>query len=179
VCEGQDELWFIDQHTAHERIIFERLKTEAHAGEVLRQSLLFPAILAIPPHFEALVETQRELFLRYGFDVEPVGPGRFAVRTVPAALHAQVAEQLLLDLLDELQALESSGLGTSGAEAELRILSRCACHAAVRSGDHLSADEARTLLQALDAVDFGGHCPHGRPVYHRVARAELERWFHR
>ena len=179
VCEGQGELVLIDQHAAHERVVFERLRRQACEHGIERQPLLFPTILEVPARFRPVIEEHGDLLSRYGFEVELVGPGRFAVRAIPAALSGADAETLLLDLFDEIESVQATGLGATAGDAQARVLSRCACHAAVRAGDALGAEEIRTLLLALDAVDFGAACPHGRPVYHGVSREEIEKLFRR
>ncbi len=178
VCAGEEGLVLIDQHAAHERVAFERLRRQAAEGVVQRQQLLFPEIVDLPPSQLSVLEERAAELLRYGVEVEPVGPGRFAVRAVPAALEGSDAAALVRDLLDELLGLGDVP-GTAGKDAEARILSRCACHAVVRAGDALDLVEARSLLVALDEVDFGANCPHGRPVYHVLSEAELGRFFHR
>jgi DNA mismatch repair protein MutL len=176
VCAGAEGLVLIDQHAAHERVAYERLRLQAQKGEVTRQQLLFPEVLELPAAHVRLLDERAGELLRWGIEVEAVGPGRFAVLALPAALQGADATALVQDLIDEL--LEE-GPGTTGEDARARILSRCACHAVVRAGDKLDLIEMRALLTALDTVDFGANCPHGRPVYHLIAANELERFFHR
>jgi len=179
VCEGDDELVLVDQHAAHERVAYERLRTAAEAGAVPRQQLLFPEPLDLSAAQAAVIEEHAAALADLGFEIEPVGPSRFAVRAIPAALDGADARRLAVELIDEVCALDEGGFGLAARDARARVLSRCACHAVVRAGDRVGVEEARALLAALDAVDFGAACPHGRPVYHRIRRGELERLFHR
>jgi DNA mismatch repair protein MutL len=179
VCEGQGELVLIDQHAAVARVAFERLRLQAAGRGIERQSLLFPAILAVPGRLLPVVEEHADLLLSFGVDVEAVGPERFAVRAIPTALTGADAERLLLDLLDELESVECPGHRVAAAEAQGRILSRLAGHAAIKAGGELNSEEIGTLFRALDAVDFAVACPHGRPVCHRLSRADLEKLFDR
>ena len=177
VAEGPDGLVLIDQHAAHERVTFERMRKQAQGGSVERQPLLFPDNVEVRPEVESLLAGRAAELVRLGFEIEPVGPRRLAVRAVPAALAGANSERLLGDLLEELEAFDD--LGDAGSEATASVLSRCACHAAVRAGDTLSTGEIAALLEAMDEIDFGANCPHGRPVYHRISRVELDRIFHR
>ncbi|MEE8410555.1 MAG: DNA mismatch repair endonuclease MutL [Myxococcota bacterium] len=176
VCQGDDELVLIDQHAAHERVAYENLQRQAAAAAIERQQLLFPEVVEVAPRLLALLEENWESLVEYGFEVEPTGPCRFAVKAIPAALGGADAKRLVEDLLDELDAI---GSGAPAATVRRRILSRCACHVSVRAGDALGSDEITELLRELDRVDFGANCPHGRPVSKRWARAELDGLFHR
>jgi DNA mismatch repair protein MutL len=179
LCGDEQGLIVIDQHAAHERVTFERLRQQRATGRIERQQLLFPEPVELPAHLTALLDEHSEALLAYGFEVEPVGPGRYAVRAVPALLVGARADELVRDLIGELAAIDEVGPGEAARDAEVQLLSRIACHGSVRAGQTLSPAETRALLLALDEVDFAAHCPHGRPVYHRIDRAELLRWFHR
>ena len=179
VCEGTDEIVLVDQHAAHERITFERLRAEAQRGAIESQQLLFPELLAPDALTSAQLEARREVFVSLGFDLETLGPAGVAVRAVPAALAGANIRRLVEGLLDELTQLDAAGVEAEGQARREALLSRCACHASVRAGDTLGPAQVRALLVALDEVDFGAACPHGRPVYQRLSRGELERLFHR
>jgi DNA mismatch repair protein MutL len=170
VCEGRDRLVIVDQHAAAERVTFERLRAEWRAGSVPSQLLLVPLRLEMDSVRAALVEDNEGLLRAFGIGADVSGPERVTVREVPVLLSGVDPERLLEDVLDELQ----SSRGRLETLSE-QILSTMACHASVRGGDALEADEARALLAALDEVDWAHHCPHGRPVSFEIPRGEVER----
>jgi len=170
VCEGRDRMVVVDQHAAAERVTFERLRAEWRAGSVPSQLLLVPLRLEMDSVRAALVEDNEGLLRAFGIGADVSGPERVTVREVPVLLSGVDPERLLQDVLDELQ----SSRGRLETISE-HVLSTMACHASVRGGDALEADEARALLAALDDVDWAHHCPHGRPVSFEVTRGEMER----
>lgn len=175
VCEGDGELVLIDQHAAHERVAFQRLRERANQGEVPTQRLLFPTTVELPAAEAAVVADGGDELAAVGFDVEPFGHGAVAVKAVPAGLR-QDPTQVLRELLGEL----ADRGGSRAVEERLdRVLATVACHSVVRAGDALGADEARALLAQMDGVDFRAHCPHGRPVLLRIGVPELARRFGR
>ncbi len=175
VCEDADGLVLIDQHAAHERVVFERLRAQLGQGGVVRQTLLFPEVVDLPASQVALVERAAQDLAALGVELSLAGPEQARVHAIPAALGGVDARRLVADLL----AAWADGGEVFRADFQLDLLSRAACHAAVRAGDALSEAEIRSLLVALDEIDFAGNCPHGRPVWHRFSRAELVALFHR
>jgi DNA mismatch repair protein MutL len=176
LCEGGDRLVLVDQHAAHERVAFERLRGEYAAGAIERQALLLPVAVDLDPgRAEAVREAQARL-TSLGFDVEPFGETTFLVRAVPALLGDDDPALLLEDLADSL-AVHGSHL--SAAESVDAILGRIACHSVVRVGRTLTAVEIGALLAALDALTYGSNCPHGRPVSVEFSRGQIERMFGR
>jgi DNA mismatch repair protein MutL len=175
VCEGDGELVLIDQHAAHERVAFQRLRDRADTDAVATQRLLFPTTLELPPGEAAVVADGGPLLGAVGFDVEPFGASAVAIKAVPAGLRhdpTQVLRELLGDLADRG--------GSRAVDERLdRVLATIACHSVVRAGDVLGADEARALLGQMDGVDFRAHCPHGRPVLLRIGVPEIARRFGR
>jgi DNA mismatch repair protein MutL len=175
VCEGDGELVLIDQHAAHERVAFQRLRERADTDAVATQRLLFPTTIELPPGEAAVVADGGPLLGAVGFDVEPFGPSAVAIKAVPAGLRhdpSQVLRELLGDLADRG--------GSRAVDERLdRVLATIACHSVVRAGDVLGADEARALLGQMDGVDFRAHCPHGRPVLLRIGVPEIARRFGR
>jgi DNA mismatch repair protein MutL len=176
VAQTVDGLVIVDQHAAHERLVYERLKREAAAGAVPAQALLIPEIVELPPgDAERLADaagTLRDL----GLTVEPFGHGAVAVREVPAALGTADAAALLRDVLDEMA--EAGGAG--GLRARLdAVLSRMACHGSVRSGRALRPEEMNALLREMEATPHSGQCNHGRPTWVALKLADIERLFGR
>jgi DNA mismatch repair protein MutL len=176
VCEGQGELILIDQHAAHERVTFERLRRAAAERRVPSQRLLIPVSLELDPRRAAAARDRGGTLERLGFEVEDFGGDTWTVRAVPALLRAAAPEPLLRDTLEELCA---GGEAEAVDQALDAVLARMACHGSVRAGDALEPAEIRALLSAMDRVDFSAACPHGRPVMLRLDRSELEQRFKR
>jgi DNA mismatch repair protein MutL len=175
IAEGPDGMYLIDQHAAHERVAFQRLRERADTDAVATQRLLFPTTLELPPGEAAVVADGGALLGAVGFDVEPFGASSVAIKAVPAGLRHdpnQVLRELLGDLADR-------GGSRAVDERMDRVLATIACHSVVRAGDVLGADEARALLGQMDGVDFRAHCPHGRPVLLRIGVPEIARRFGR
>ncbi len=176
LCQDSDDLILIDQHAAHERIGFERLKKEYGAGQIERQALLFPAVIEFDFRESALVREHLDELARLGFELEPFGGRALALKSIPRLLGEADSERLLREVAAELVAFGKSGVIETAFE---RVLILIACHGAVRANHSLSPPEIRALLVALDQVDFKTACPHGRPVMKRLTLAEIERMFRR
>jgi len=176
ICEGHDQLVLIDQHAAHERVTFERLRAAYASGLVPRQQLLVPTVLEVGPREAALLREQIDTLDGVGFEIEPYAGGAFAVRAVPALLADTDAALLLRDVTEDLADVGRSRRVEQAADA---VLARLACHSAVRVGHQMGPQQIRALLVAMDHVDFSGNCPHGRPAYVLLSRGDLERWFKR
>ncbi|MGE0397533.1 MAG: DNA mismatch repair endonuclease MutL [Kofleriaceae bacterium] len=176
VCDGDGELVLIDQHSAHERVELERLRTRGDR-DVPVQKLLFPTTLDASPAELELVSRPmlHQALARVGFEVEPFGAATLALRAVPAGIRHGDPAQLLRALLAEW--------GAEGAPSEEeridRMLAELACHSVVRAGDRLSASEAESLLRELDTVEQAAVGPHGRPILLRLPLAEIARRFGR
>jgi DNA mismatch repair protein MutL len=172
VCEGEDGLYVLDQHAAAERVTFDRLRRAHEKRQLQTQRLLVPEIVELPSTEVASFEEHAETVAQLGMEVRAVADNAVAVHAVPALL-AKRAEpgRLVRDLAAELS--KSGGRELSGA-IDL-VLATMACHGSVRAGDAMSREEVEALLRALDAVDFAGHCPHGRPLVMRTPWNELEK----
>jgi DNA mismatch repair protein MutL len=171
VCEGDDSLYILDQHAAAERVTFDRLKKAFAARAIASHQLLVPEVVRLAPTEVALLEELETEVLALGLEIRSLGTTAVAVHAVPKLLVRAPPERLVKDLVAELGREATRPFGDA---ADL-VLATMACHGSVRAGDVLSPEEARALLVALDAVDFSGHCPHGRPVVTRLPFAELER----
>jgi DNA mismatch repair protein MutL len=175
VAADERGLLVVDQHVAHERMIYERLIQEAESGPMARQLLLFPQTIELPPGGTETLERERALFERIGFRFEPFGGGTVMVREVPAVLGREARPAILEDLV--ARAMEGD---RSGAEAMFpRLLATVACHSAVRKGMPLSFEQMGYILRGLSACEIPGHCPHGRVISLRVDLAALDRGFDR
>ncbi|MBI5526656.1 MAG: DNA mismatch repair endonuclease MutL [Deltaproteobacteria bacterium] len=176
VFEGPDDVVFVDQHAAHERIAFQKI-IEAHEGKRrVSQMLLVPHKAELSPRHAALVGRHLDSLNRMGIVVEPFGPNAFLVRGLPQVLSGADPKAVLADVVDEI---ESVGKESAVSDIVARVASRVACHAVVRGRHKLSAPEAESLARQLDACNFGTACPHGRPVYFLLPRGEVEKRFWR
>ena len=176
VLEDENGLILVDQHAAHERVTFERLKGEMRAGGVRTQALLAPATLELGIGRAAQVTAGLAELRAIGFELEQFGPATLLLKAAPAVFGADGGLKLLTDVIE--------GMGEGGGRAHSEgafedLLKRLACHGSVRVGRALAADEISALLAALDATALKSNCPHGRPVHIRFARGQIERLFRR
>ena len=176
LCQAGADLVLVDQHAAHERIGFEKLRRQLATSGIERQGLLFPVVVDLD-HREAAVAAQHLAdFARFGFELEPFGGRAFTLTTVPQLLAGADPQLLIRDVAAELVEVGRSG----GLDAAIdQVLMRLACHTMIRANQPLTVAEMEALLTELAGVDFGSHCPHGRPVLHRLSRSDVERFFHR
>jgi DNA mismatch repair protein MutL len=174
VCEGAAALVLVDQHAAHERVRFERLREAARTVDATGgQRLLLPLVVEVGAAVrDRLNEIAPELALA-GFELEPFGPAAVVVRALPAALDVTTdAAGLLSDLARDLDRL---GASERLAAARDTLLARVACHGAVRAGDSLTREEMQRVVAELDEIPFAATCPHGRPLLFQITRAEIAR----
>ena len=173
VCEGPSELVLVDQHAAHERIMFERLRVAHRQRAVVRQRLLFPIPIELDEVAAAAAREAAtvEALAGLGFEVEAFGPNTMLVRAVPDLLKDVDPKPLLRDVLHRVAEGDSLRLAEENFE---QVFATMACHGALRAGDVVAREAALRLLGQLDAVDLHSHCPHGRPVLLRMSIAEIE-----
>jgi DNA mismatch repair protein MutL len=176
VCSSPNGLVLVDQHAAHERVAFERLRHQLDAGNVERQSLLIPQMVELSAGEMMLLEQKLEVMERFGFTLEPFGPGSFAIKAVPALLPAGDYTQVVRQMVSELADVDTSAKLRQHLEDRLATI---ACHSVIRANRKLEMDEMRRLLVELDQIEFATQCPHGRPVLIEFSRDELERMFKR
>lgn len=176
VCQAGSDLLLIDQHAAHERIGFEKLRRQMAANGIERQSLLFPVVIELDHREASVVAESLADLARLGFELEPFGGRSYTVTAVPQLLASADTERLIRDVAEELAEVGRSG----GLDAAVeQVLIRMACHSMVRANQPLTRPEMEALVAELAAADFGSRCPHGRPVLRRMNRDEIERLFHR
>lgn len=176
LAESEDSLVIIDQHAAHERIAFERLRAEFKTASMTMQPLLFPDTIELTIEEAARVERHLADLNRLGFEVEPFGGSTVAVKALPALLAGADPRRILLEVVDRF---EQAKPGEPIGEEVDEILAVMACHSVVRANKPMSHEEMRSLLAAMDQAEFPGHCPHGRDAVVRVKFRELEKWFGR
>lgn len=179
----EDELAIIDQHAAHERIIYDRLKKMSTAEIKDIQTLLFPEVVDLPHDRAYIFKDYLDILHHIGFDVDQIGDRSFIIRSIPALFSGDDIRQLLTDMLEEI--IESDLApgrltGTIAVDSTIKaLLSRKACHKAVRARNLLSEGEMTTLLEDLMNTEMPYTCPHGRPVMKRFSMEDLEKMFNR
>lgn len=177
IAQADDGLVIVDQHAAHERLVYERFKAQLAENGIARQGLLTPEIIELDDSdARRLLENAEELS-RLGLDIEPFGPGAVAVRSVPALLGNRAhVPQLIRDLCDELT---EHGSVQGLAERINHVLATMACHGSVRSGRRLNVDEMNTLLRQMEETPLSGQCNHGRPTWIKLQLSDIEKLFGR
>jgi DNA mismatch repair protein MutL len=176
LCEGEGRVVLVDQHAAHERVVFERLRAEAQASGVARDRLLVPETVTLPAAHVATLAEHGEALEAAGLEGEAFGEDTWILRTVPRLVRGRDVGELLRTLAAELA---EEGASAAAERARDATLARIACHSVVRVGQRLDAAEVRALLEAMDGVEVVAHCPHGRPVAAELTRAQLEALFRR
>jgi DNA mismatch repair protein MutL len=166
----------VDQHAAHERLVYEQLKNQMAANGVASQALLIPEIIELSSSDRAAILDVAEDLAKFGLGIEPFGGDAIAVRETPAILGEVNAEAMIRDILDELEGDGESLLVQTRIEA---ILSRVACHGSIRSGRRMRAEEMNALLREMEATPHSGQCNHGRPTYVELKLTDIERLFGR
>ncbi|MFM2153514.1 MAG: hypothetical protein RL199_1949, partial [Pseudomonadota bacterium] len=177
VCEAPEGLLLLDQHAAHERVLYEKYRRERAGEAVGGQPLLVPLSLDVPPAEASVLEAALPDLAELGFEVEPFGGTTFAIKAVPKVfLDAGDLGRTVRELAHELRQLGSSRTADAMEEA---LLARMSCHAAVRAGHAMTNEEIVALLQQLDGTPFHAQCPHGRPVVVRFDTERLKEMFGR
>ena len=176
LCDGGSHLVLLDQHAAHERVLYERLQAEQRAAAVAHDALLVPEVVPLSATEVALLAEQGTALATLGLEGEPFGPDAFLVRTLPRVMRGRDVGALLRQVAAELA---GDGVSTAVERSRDAMLATVACHAATRMGDRLGAEEAHALLRAMDGVPVNAHCPHGRPVAVQLKRAQVEALFGR
>jgi len=175
VAEGPDGLYLIDQHAAHERILFEKLMTQHAMKNIPSQALLTPVAVTLPPSSANILITQLSVLQHFGFDVEEFGPNTFQVRAMPALFMGSDPSAALRALVEDFEEDESPLQN----EIEAKLAARVCKRMAVKAGQALSTEEQRALLNDLEACDSPRTCPHGRPTMIHLSVDMLERQFGR
>jgi DNA mismatch repair protein MutL len=175
-CKNSDGLLVIDQHAAHERLLYEKLRKQFLANKVPRQNLLFPHTVELSLFQVQLVEKHSEEISGMGFSIREFGGNSYIISAVPAIAGHTHPEELFNDILEKFGS--ESTLGKGGGHIDT-ILATMACKAAVKAGTQLSSVEIDNLLNEMLMADLFSHCPHGRPVVKQFTGAEVKKWFYR
>jgi DNA mismatch repair protein MutL len=176
VAVNGEGLWLVDQHVAHERVLFEQHLEARRAGKVEAQRLLMPMVIELAPRQLVIYDKIAEELAANGFEVEPMGPKSVAIQAVPAGVAANDAEHLLREILD---GLDRENAAISIDILQSKIAASTACHAAIKVNMPLDQTKMEWLLAALAKTDCPMSCPHGRPVVLRYSLKEIEKAFHR
>ena len=175
VAEGPDGLYLVDQHAAHERVLFEKLMSQHDMKNIPAQALLTPEVATLPPQASELLLTQLPFLKHFGFDVEEFGPHTFQIRAMPVLFQGSDPSAALRALVEDFEEDETPLQN----EIEARLAARVCKRMAVKAGQVLSSDEQRALLIDLEACDSPRTCPHGRPTMIHLSVDMLERQFGR
>ena len=170
-----EKLYYVDQHAAHEKVMYERLMKHYREKEVYAQSLQPPVICDLTPREAEALKQHKEVFESLGFEVEHFGEDSYALRSVPMDLYGQGEKELFLSALDAV--LE--GVPKKDSNAVLFKIASMSCKAAVKGKSKLSYEEARALFEEMFACENPYHCPHGRPTMISVSKQEMEKRVHR
>ncbi|MER8962295.1 DNA mismatch repair endonuclease MutL [Mesorhizobium sp. M0701] len=176
VAQTRDSLVIVDQHAAHERLVYEALKNALHSRAVPSQMLLLPEIVDLPEEDAERLARHSETLARFGLGIERFGPGAVAVRETPSMLGETNVQQLVRDLADEIA--DNDTVDTLKERLD-KIAATMACHGSVRSGRLLKPEEMNALLRQMEATPGSGTCNHGRPTYIELKLADIERLFGR
>jgi len=176
VAQTATGIVIVDQHAAHERLVYERLKRQMTDSGICAQALLIPEIVDLSPTDAARLLDAAPALAKIGLAIEPFGGSAIAIRETPAILGPVNGEALLRDILDELADSGDSQLIQTRIDA---ILSRMACHGSVRSGRQMRPEEMNALLREMEATPLSGQCNHGRPTYVELSLHDIERLFGR
>ena len=174
LAENTQGLVIVDMHAAHERIVYERLKSQFDSARIASQPLLIPATFAATPHEVATAEACIDTLALLGLEITPFSPKTLAVRAVPTSLAAGDAVELARSVLAELAQMDAS---TVIERAHNELLGTMACHGAVRANRRLTVDEMNALLRQMEATERSDQCNHGRPTWRQVSLKELDSLF--
>ena len=175
-CKTGEGLLVIDQHAAHERLLYEKLHQQYLAGTVVRQTLMFPETVELSIFQTQLVEKNQDELQRIGFSIREFGGNTYIISAIPALAGLANARDLFFDILEQFGSEDSKG--DTGGFLDT-IIATMACKAAVKAGTPLSSREIDTLLNDMAEADLFSHCPHGRPVVKHFTKDEVKKWFYR
>lgn len=175
LCAADNGLLAVDQHAAHERLLFEALKKQFASKKIARQALLFPKIMECSLEEIQILKQYAEEIGALGVEVEDFGGNSYVVKAVPAVLGRSPVEEVMSGIFARFA---EAGSGKGGVRAE-EVLSDMACKAAIKAGQSLTPREAEALLEEMQRADIFSHCPHGRPVAKSFTAQDIKKWFYR
>ncbi len=176
LATNEEGLWIIDQHVAHERVLFEKILREREVERVQRQRLLMPLLIDLTPAQMVAFSTIAAELEGNGFEAEPFGPRTLAIKAAPVGLEGRELERMLVEVLEQSDRLDQrENLSTARA----RIAASIACHSAIKVNMPLDPERMAWLLRELGKTELPTSCPHGRPIALRYSWKDIERAFHR
>ena len=176
LAQTDDGLVIVDQHAAHERLVYEQLKASLAKKTIARQGLLIPHVIEMDEDDVTRLDEASEQLTQLGLTLEAFGPGAVAVRETPAILGKPNVEALVRDIADDLAEWDKA---TRIEEKILQVAATMACHGSIRSGRRLRPEEMDALLREMEATPHSGQCNHGRPTYVELKIGDIERLFGR
>lgn len=176
LCEGQKGLIFIDQHAAHERLLFEKYKEEYETGTIASEKLLLPIAMELSTEESFILLSHLEAFQSMGFEIDSIGERTYAIRSSPTLIDQRDAPEMIRAILDELYFVKREEKGTEAIHAMLVTL---ACHSAIRGNFVLRREEMEELVRSLSSLHDAATCPHGRPIFFVIPMEELAKQFKR
>jgi DNA mismatch repair protein MutL len=176
VCEGGKGLIVIDQHAAHERLLFERYKKEFEGRSIISERLLIPIAMELSTEESFVLMSYQEVFQSIGFEIDPIGERTYAIQSIPRWIHPGDPKEIIREILDELSFVKREG---KGAQPIRTMLVTLACHSAIRGNAVLRKEELAELVESLSSFNTSVTCPHGRPVFFVIPLEELAKQFKR
>jgi DNA mismatch repair protein MutL len=176
LCEGIEGLIMIDQHAAHERLLYEKYKKDREIGSIPAEKLLIPIPMELSTEESFVLMSYREEIESMGFEIDAIGERMVAIRTLPKLSESFDPKGMIRELLEELSFVKREG---KGREAVQRMLVSLACHSAIRANSVLRREEMEGLVGELHPFPFSLTCPHGRPVFFVISPEELAKQFKR
>lgn len=175
IFESENELWFVDQHAFHERILFEEIQQAHKTNKIAKQTLLNPFLVPVNPSFLHIYEEKMELIKSLGFEIETLREGHIAIHTIPTFLNQKYLDEIFSEISQKLAEEENLNIES----IYHHCFSTMACHSAIRAGEELNEPFVQKLMNRSNDVDFFAHCPHGRPVIRKFSQNDVARWFER
>ena len=179
LCEHEGQLVVIDQHAAHERILYQQLRHGYEKQEIPAQSLLFPVTVELGPDHAEILEREGDEITLLGIQADHFGDMTWVIKAVPALVSHLAPQDILTEILDGLSNRTAGKNAGVIPEYIDNLMAGMACKAAIKAGNRLQPEEMLALLQQMESSDVFSHCPHGRPVVKTFTPQEVERWFHR
>ena len=173
VAKDENNMYIIDQHAAHERILYEKLISDFNSESASSQILLLPQVAAVPASLKLEAEERFDLLRGLGYVIEEFGPGEIVIKEVPASMSLEEAEDFLTSVI------EAENLNRYSAQQKRDHLITRACKSAIKANDHMSSEEIKAMFSSLDACENPYSCPHGRPTFIKISEYETERMFKR
>jgi len=176
VCEGENGVIFIDQHAAHERILFNRCKDQYEMKSIVSEKFLIPISMELSAEESFILDSHLEALQSMGFEIDPIGEKVYAIRSKPSFIDQKDPKAMVMEILDELSFLKREGKGAEVIDTILVILS---CHSAIRGNFALRREEMEKLVETLYPFNLSATCPHGRPIFFQLKLDELNKQFKR